>query len=202
MYMSDKCDKFTRSLLLLFKRLCVDHCITEGLRSLASLPPNWCYSEVHGAGNQTFVMFGMKTWWATPSCWCRWRGRWITKTRCGSSPPFWTRNKRIVSFHAPSDGPACRQWPDMDTCKKRGNVKVKRRKLMSPEHWFFSEAPVRLFCSYDWPFPLTNSSFSSRNKILFIIAAQKQKKKSAHHFFASLYFIPQANVCHYWMSRL
>ena len=55
---------------------------------------------------------------------------------------FSTRNKRIVSFHAPSDGPAwpglrARQWPDMDTWKKYSNVKVKRRKLMSPWHWFF-----------------------------------------------------------------
>lgn len=114
--------------------MCVDHCITEGLHSLASLPPNWCYSEVHDPEKQTFVMFEMKI-----SYWCRWRRRWITKIHCGCSPPFWTRNKRIVLFHAPSDGPACRQWPDMDMCKKRGNVKVKRRKLMSPGHWFFPE---------------------------------------------------------------
>lgn len=111
----DKCVNITQSsLLLLFKLLCVDHCITEGLRSLTSPPPpNWCYSEVHGPEKQTFVMFGMKILWETPSCLCRWRGRWITKMRCGSSPLFWTRNKRIVSFHAPSDGPACCARPGL-----------------------------------------------------------------------------------------
>lgn len=131
---SDKCDKIPQSLLLLFQLLCVDRCIAEGLHSLASLPPNWCSSEVHGPEKQTFVMFEMNIW-----CWCRWRGRWITKIRSGCSPLFWTRNKRRVLVHAPSDGPACRQCPDTNMCEKRGNGKVKRRKVMSPGHWFFPE---------------------------------------------------------------
>lgn len=195
---SDKCDKIPQSLLLLFQLLCVDRCIAEGLHSLASLPPNWCSSEVHGPEKQTFVMFEMKIW-----CWCRWRGRWITKIRCGCSPLFWTRNKRIVLVHAPSDGPACRQCPDTDMCEKRGNGKVKRRKVMSPGHWFFPE----LRCQSGSSVHITDLSHLLTHHfpagITFYLSLHHKKnpktQKSAHHLFASFCLIPQANVCRYWM---
>lgn len=99
-----------------------------------------------------------------------------------------TRNKRIVSFHGPSDGPACCAWPglcsqrrpDMDECRKREckgqmtNIDVTRA-LIFP----WTEVSVRLSCSHGWHFSSTNASFSSRNKILFIIAARKNKKKTS-----------------------
>lgn len=49
-----------------------------------------------------------------------------------------------VSFHAPSDGPACHAWPGLRASsdqtwtrvRNAGMLKVKRRKLMWLGHWF------------------------------------------------------------------
>lgn len=82
--------------------------------------------------------------------------------------------------HASSDGPACRHWPDMDTCKKRGSVKVKRRKLMSPGHWFFPE----LRCQSGSSVHITDLSHLLTHHfpagIKFYLSLHHKKKKQKH----------------------
>lgn len=143
-----KCVNITQSsLLLLFKLLCVDHCITEGLRSLTSPPPklmllrsarsgkaNFCHVRDENIVRNPIVPVPM-TRAVNYEDALRKLTSVLNKKQADSLVPrsIWRSSMLRTA------GAARRQWPNMDTCKKCGNVRFKRRKLMSPGHWFFPE---------------------------------------------------------------
>lgn len=209
---TDECDKITQLSLLRFKLLCVDHCITEGLRSLAFFPSlKLMLLRSARSGKSNFVMFGMRnptvlvptTRAMNYEDALRKLASVLNKNQADSLVP-----RSIWRSSLPRMAGAARwQRPDMETCKKCGNGMVKRRKLMSQTDGI--DVFPELRCQSGYSVHMTDLShllthhFPAGIKLYLLLQHKKKKmQKLAHHFFASLHLIPQANVCHHWMSCL